>query len=145
MQERMKYFSNRAVLTAVLATGMLTASAQKIEEQELKVEVNKISNSTALLEKLHPVTYKYDHDKFKHLNLPAGTRYGLLTGSLKQEFPELVAEKAKFYSQGKNTAKVAKYDDVNTEHLIPVLVAAMKEQQEQIELLKKQVESLKSR
>lgn len=131
------------VIGLLLAAVSITANAQKINEQELKVNVGKISNSTQHLKNLEPVTYKYDVDKYKHLKLPAGEQYGFLASNVQPEFPAMVYEASKVYESGKNNSKVAKYNEVQTENLIPVLVAAIKEQQAEIELLKKEVQLLK--
>ncbi|WP_316811933.1 tail fiber domain-containing protein [Pedobacter heparinus] len=133
------------VIGLLLAAVSITANAQKINEQELKVNVGKISNSTQHLKNLEPVTYKYDVDKYKHLKLPAGEQYGFLASNVQPEFPAMVYEASKVYESGKNNSKVAKYNEVQTENLIPVLVAAIKEQQAEIELLKKEVQLLKQK
>lgn len=129
----------------LLGIASLTASAQKINEQELKVNVGKISNSTQHLKNLEPVTFQYDVNKYKHLKLPAGEQYGFMASNVQPEFPAMVYEASKVYEAGKNNAKVARYNEVQTENLIPVLVAAIKEQQAEIELLKKEVQLLKAK
>lgn len=132
-------------MALLLSACAITASAQKINEQELKVNVGKISNSTQQLKNLEPVTFKYDVDKYKHLKLPAGEQYGFLASNVQPEFPAMVYEASKMYESGKNNSKVAKYNEVQTENLIPVLVAAIKEQQAEIELLKQEVKLLKAK
>lgn len=134
-----------AMLCFFLFVCVTTLSAQSIKEDELKVNVDKISNSTEQLKKLEPVTFKYDVDKFKHLKLPAGNQYGFLASNVKPEFPNMVYEASKVYTSGKNSSKVAKYSEVQTENLIPVLVAAIKEQQAQIDLLTKEINLLKAK
>lgn len=129
----------------LLSACAITASAQKINEQELKVNVGKISNSTQHLKNLEPVTFKYDVNKYKHLKLPAGEQYGFLASNVQPEFPAMVYEASKVYESGKNNSKVAKYNEVQTENLIPVLVAAIKEQQAEIELLKQEIKLLKAK
>jgi len=142
----MKYPLFRGAAVALLLSACaITASAQKINEQELKVNVGKISNSTQQLKNLEPVTFKYDVDKYKHLKLPAGEQYGFLASNVQPEFPAMVYEASKMYESGKNNSKVAKYNEVQTENLIPVLVAAIKEQQAEIELLKQEVKLLKAK
>lgn len=120
-------------------------NAQKINEKELKVEVDKISNSTQQLKNLEPITFKYDTQKFNYLQLPAGAQYGFLVSNVLPEFPEMVAEVSKQYNAGKNESKVVRYNEVQTESLIPVLVAAIKEQQAQIDLLTKELNLLKEK
>jgi len=127
----------------LLMTAALNSSAQKINEQDLKVKVANITSAAAKLNSLKPVTFEYDLKKYPSLKLPTGNQYGFLTEDIKTQHPELVTETAKIYSSGKNNTAVAKYDEVVTAKLIPVLVAAIKEQQEQIELLKREVEQLK--
>ncbi|TDQ08760.1 tail fiber domain-containing protein [Pedobacter metabolipauper] len=122
----------------------LSANAQKIEEQQLKQQVNKVPNAVQRLNSLKPITFKYDTQTFKHLKLPATLQYGFLSPDVKSVFPELVYEASRFYDGGKNESKIAKYDAVETESLIPVLVAAIQEQQEAIEQLKKEVQLLKT-
>lgn len=134
-----------AMLCLFLFVCVSTLSAQSIKEDELKVNVDKIANSTEQLKKLEPVTFKYDVEKFKHLRLPAGNQYGFLASNVQPEFPNMVYEASKIYTSGKNSSKVAKYSEVQTENLIPVLVAAIKEQQAQIDLLTKEINQLKEK
>lgn len=134
-----------SVMGLLLSACALTVSAQQIDEQELKVSVDKISNSTQQLKNLEPVTFKYDVGKYKYLKLPAGEQYGFLASNVQPEFPAMVYEASKIYDVSKNNSKVARYNEVHTENLIPVLVAAIKEQQAEIELLKKEVQLLKQK
>lgn len=126
-----------------LTAAALNSNAQKINEQELKVNVAEITSATAKLNGLKPVTFQYDLKKYPSLKLPSGNQFGFLTGDMKAQYPELVTETAKMYTAGKNNSAVAKYDEVETAKLIPVLVAAIQEQQEAIELLKREIEQLK--
>lgn len=134
-----------SVLGLLLSACAITASAQKIEEQQLKVDVEKITNPVNRLNNLEPITFKYDVQKFSSLDLPNGQQYGFIASNVLPQFPEMVYEASKMYSSGKNNSKVAKYSEVQQENLIPVLVAAVKEQQAQIEALKKELDFLKSK
>ncbi|WP_140938868.1 tail fiber domain-containing protein [Sphingobacterium lumbrici] len=137
-----------ANLTSVLALAFGTCTivnAQQLNEQELKLNIDKISNSTERIKALEPVTFVYNTDKYKKLNLPTGNQYGFLASNVESVFPDLVQASSKFYSSGKNTSKVAKYEEVNLNDLIPLLVAALKEQQAQIEALQQEVNNLKSK
>jgi len=143
----MKYpFMGKCLVSGLLlSAGVLTASAQKIEEKELKVEIEKVSGSTQQLIGLEPVKFRYDVKKYKYLNLPEGDQYGFLASNVQSSFPELVHETAKQYPAGKNSNKVATYSEVDSKDLIPVLVAAVKEQQAEIDLLKKEINLLKQK
>ena len=128
-----------------LSLSLSTVYGQYIQEQELKVNVKGINNSTEQLKKLVPVTFDYDIQKFAVLNLPKGNQYGFLMNDVKESIPNIAKEEAKVYTVSKNTTKVAKYDAVDTENLIPLLVAAIKEQQQQIEALQQEVAALKGK
>jgi len=122
----------------------LNSNAQKINEQDLKVKVVEITSPATLLMSLKPVIFQYDLKKYPALRLPAGNQYGFLAVNTRAQFPELVSETSKSYESGKNNNVTAKYEEVQNDKLIPFLVAAMKEQQQEIELLKKQVQQLKN-
>ncbi|WP_442587910.1 tail fiber domain-containing protein [Pedobacter sp. AW31-3R] len=132
------------LIGALLITGTLKVSAQKIDGQELQINVSEIDGSAAKLMKLKPVTFQYDLKKYPELKLTAGKKYGFLVGEVKAEFPELVAESAKSYTSGKNNMKTLRYDEVQQDHLIPLLVAAVKEQQQEIEILKRELATMKA-
>jgi len=121
----------------------LTVNAQKIEDQQLKTNVAVISGAINYVKKLEPIKFNYDVQKFKYLNFPEQTQYGFNISSVGASFPSMVQEAAKMYSAGKNNVRIAKYDEVNTDNLIPVLVAAIKEQQVEIDNLKKELGRLK--
>lgn len=134
-----------SVLGLLLSACAFTVNAQKIDDNELKVNVDKIGHSTEQLKKLEPVTFKYDTKKYNYLKLPAGQQYGFLASNVQPEFPDMVYESARTYPTGKNDSKIMRYNEVETAQLIPVLVAAIKEQQAEIELLKKEVKLLKEK
>jgi len=137
------FLGKAAIVAVLLSVAAFSSKAQKIQEQELKINVTEISNPVRQLVNLEPITFKYDLSKFNHLKLPSGDQYGFKASNVKTEFPAMVAEAGKVYESGKNNSKVAKYDEVQTQSLIPVLVAAIKEQQAQIDQLKKELSQLK--
>lgn len=140
-----KILVKTAALGLVLTASAMSVNAQKINEKELKVNVDKISTATQQLKNLEPVTFNYDTKKFNYLQLPTGGQYGFLVSNVLPEFPQMVTEVSKQYNAGKNDSKVVKYNEVQSENLIPVLVAAIKEQQAEIELLKKELNLLKEK
>ena len=122
-----------------------SVSAQKIDEQQIKVGVSEIDNPLQYLETLKPVTFKYDNSKFKDLKLSTGLQHGFLTQDFKSKHPELVFEAFKTFPAGKGSTKTIRYDEVSNDSLIPILVAAIKEQQLQIEALKQQLSQMKAK
>jgi hypothetical protein len=117
-----------------------SAFAQKLEEKDLKINVSKISNSSAQLDKLEPVTFQYIQKK--DLKFPTGTQYGFSTEQLDSS-SILLKRSARMYEAGKNNMKVARYNEVDIDKLIPIMVSAIKEQRAEIEELKSQLNLLK--
>ena len=140
---RYPFIIKGSAMGLLLSAFTFSVQAQQIDEQELKINVAKIGSPRAQLNSLEPVSFRYDVDKYKHLQLPKGQQFGFLASNVKSEFPTLVYEASKMYPAGKNATKIAKYNEVHTEELIPVLVAAIKEQQAEIDLLRKEVQQLK--
>jgi hypothetical protein len=122
----------------------LNVNAQKINEQELKTGVTTISNPLEYLETLKPVTFRYDSTKFQG-QLAKGVKHGFLIQDFKSKHPELVFEAFKTFQAGKGNVKTIRYDEVSSESLIPVLVAAIKEQQLQIEALKRELQNIQAK
>jgi hypothetical protein len=138
-------FKAKSLVTGLLLTiCAASASAQKIDEQQLKTGIAEISNPLQYLESLKPITFKYDSSKFKDLKLSTATQHGFLAQEFKLQHPELVFEAFKTFPAGKGNTRTVRYDEVSNESLIPVLVAAIKEQQAQIEALKQQLNQLKA-
>ncbi|MCA5005506.1 tail fiber domain-containing protein [Sphingobacterium bovistauri] len=118
-----------------------TVNAQQLTEKELKVNVETISQPFAVINNLEPITFNYNTDKFKAFELPKSKQYGF---TAENAAPEVVKTQSKIYKSGKNATKTVKYDEVNNENLIPVLVAAIKEQQAELEALRKELNELKN-
>lgn len=120
-----------------------SVDAQRIDEKELKTNIRTIHNPTEVVKSLEPVVFDFAVEKVVDLRLPKGSQFGFLTAATKDKAPELIKETTRTYEVGKNTRKAARFDEVDRDSLIPLLVAAVKEQQQQIELLKKELEELK--
>ncbi len=120
------------------------SSAQQINEKDLKINVQEISSVASKISALTPVSYSYNTKDFKKLALPEDTQYGFLADQVSTLFPHVVKPTSKIYTQSKNSTKVAKINEVDQNELIPLLVAAIKEQQAQIEELEKRLNELKS-
>ena len=122
-----------------------TASAQNIPDNELKKNVSPITNSLSYISRLQPQVFEYNKERFKAFKLPAGIQYGFIAEEMREVLPAAVSRESKFFPAGKNNFGVATINRTENEDLIPILVGAIKEQQEQIENLKKEVEKLKAR
>ena len=115
----------------VIATQVTTTSDEKAKEN-----IKLLENSLTKITKLRGVRYDLKADYYKTSTLDATSNLedkgkneiGFLAQELKEVFPEMV-----FYDKSNDLYSV------NYTQLIPVLVEALKEQQAQIEELKKLV------
>ncbi|HET8828550.1 MAG TPA: tail fiber domain-containing protein [Pelobium sp.] len=135
----------KALVAMLLTSTAFFATAQTIQENELKTNVSSIEKPVEKLQNLEPIYYSFNTDKLSHLKLTNAPQYGFKLQSAKTSFPDLIRTNNKSYTAGKNHIRNATYQDLETENLIPVLVAAIQEQQIAIEALKKEVAELKSK
>jgi hypothetical protein len=134
MKKIQNQIKNAALALLLTAFGG-TMYAQTVPEKDLKVNVVSITNSLEKLKNLTPVTYEYA-GKYQHLYAEKGQQYGFLADNLQTVFPTMVSDKRVPYMFAKNQYRNLVVKSVDTESLIPVLVASIKELQAEIEKLK---------
>ncbi len=142
MQNFIKYCKAILLVTLLLFPGVSVFS-QAVPEMELKKDIQPLTSVLNRLIQLKPAVYEFETSKFKHLNLQQGKRFGFLTDNVETVFPELVTQKKVSFMFAKNGYRNTIYKSVDEASLIPLLVASIKEQQQQIEELKAAIEELK--
>jgi hypothetical protein len=100
-------------------------------DRRLKHEIEPIRNGLDLINRLDPVVYKY-RQNVSPLLLPSGKQLGFLAQDLEYVLPEAVEEDA------------AGFKRVDYISVIPALVAAVKEQQQQIEALEAELATMRN-
>ena len=131
----------RAISFAVL----LIAASLKISAQEVvQNNVKPVENALIQVTKLQPVSFNYDKTWAEKLKLSAKPQYGFVGTEAKTAVPEIVSVQSKSYASGKNAFRNATITKVDYESLVPLLVASIKEQQQQIEALQRELKTLKS-
>jgi hypothetical protein len=116
----------------IYATNITTTSDRK-----LKQDIQPLTSGLEQLLKLRPATYQYKTKEYKHMNLPEGKQVGLVADEVKQVFPQLVRSVVQpaQYNEKDKTKEISpevKFEGVNYQGLIPVLIASIQEQQQQI-------------
>ncbi|MDN3587982.1 tail fiber domain-containing protein [Pedobacter aquatilis] len=130
----------RAISFAVFfVAASFTLSAQEVAQNNVKP----VNNSLEMVSKLQPVSFNYDKAWAERLKLPSTPQYGFVGADAKAAVPSVVAVQAKQYPAGKNAFNSATMTKVDYERLIPLLVGSIKEQQQQIDELKQELQSLK--
>jgi hypothetical protein len=99
-------------------------------DRRFKKDIKRIENVTDKIKTLNAYTYNFKTDEFKKKNFDEGQQIGLIAQELKEVFPQLVKEDKEGYLA------------VNYQGMVPVLLEAIKEQQNRIEQLENKVQSL---
>ncbi|RTL60432.1 MAG: tail fiber domain-containing protein [Sphingobacteriales bacterium] len=112
-------------------------------DTSIKKNITSLSGSLSKLIQLEPKSFEYNTHKF--YSLQQGLHYGFLAENVQAVFPGLVHYKNISYPFGKNSYRSIAVKEVDEQKLIPLLVASIKEQQQQINALKAEISQLKSK
>lgn len=115
----------------VLITNMYGPS-----DKNLKKDIKRIANATDLINKLNPVTYLFDTDNNKNINLPGRQQYGFISQEVEKILPELTAvirHPAQLDEFGKEIMPSKEYLGLNYQNFIAILAKGLQEQHNAIE------------
>lgn len=132
-------------ITIVLLLTGTNIFAQAIPDTELKTNVQPLTSALQRILQLQPSSYEFNTQKYTQLQLSQGRHYGFVAEHVQSVFPELVEQRTVSYMFGKNAFRQASVKSVNEAGLVPLLVASIKEQQQQIEELRAVAEELKKK
>jgi hypothetical protein len=144
MKTRFQIVSAFLTIASAL-TFTASASAQQINDRDLKKNATPVTNSLSYITRLQPVSYEYNREAFKQLNLPGGKQLGFISDNVQQVYPAAIRKQNNWFMAGKNNQRAVTTSQVDLEQLVPLLVGAVKEQQAEIEALKLEVQKLKAR
>lgn len=123
-----------------------------ISDQKFKTNVRDLQGALPKIMALKPKHYEMRTQEYKgRVNLPEGSHLGLIAQEVEMVFPELVSvayvPASLTQEEQKNRVKKEplEYKALDYTGIIPVLVRGMQEQQAQIEALKSELESIKSK
>ena len=116
------------------ADGDIIGFSSTVSDSRLKDNIITIGGALDKVKSLRGVSYTWNSGKRKNTN-----DIGLVAQEVEKILPEVITEKKMPLMQGVDPN--IDYKTVNYEKIIPVLIEAIKEQQEQIDKLKKQIES----
>ncbi|KAA5543530.1 tail fiber domain-containing protein [Adhaeribacter rhizoryzae] len=131
------------VIAAVMAFFSVSffVFGQHFSDRELKKNVIPVQDALVTLQKLEPKKFEYNTDKYGKLKLPSGKQYGFIAEDVQQVLPDLIRAESRSIMVGKNNYQQATLKTTDLESMVPLLVAAIQEQQKQIDELKQQVEA----
>ena len=104
-----------------------------ISDQRLKKDISKLQDTLQGILSLNGVTYHYDTANHPEMGLSDKPQIGFIAQELEEVYPQLVVTKENGYKA------------VNYAPMVAVLVEAIKEQQEMIEDLQRQVNRLQEK
>ena len=109
-------------------------------DSRVKSDVADLTDGLTILNKLRPVTYKYNtKSEFYNPIDETTTRYGFIADEVKTVAPQYIKE-----GEGKvDGVDVDDFKTLSQTKMIPMLVKAIQEQQTQIEALQSEINTLK--
>lgn len=117
-------------------------------DARLKSNIKPLSSVLAKLNKLETATYNFRTSEYPNLYLPSDLQTGFMASNLQEQFPNLVQDitvPEKIHPKtGKLISQAASLKVVNYMGMVPVLTAAIQEQQVQIESRDAVIEKLQS-
>jgi hypothetical protein len=129
-------FKNKCLFAAIL---LITTGSSVLKAQSGPVKTtetsNLILNASELICLLKPITS----------NGNSTTHYGIAIESVKQNIPAVLRTDYVWIAKGKNNEHPVATQNVDMLQLIPLMVAALKEQQAEIAELKKQLKAVGSK
>ncbi|MBP6699370.1 MAG: tail fiber domain-containing protein, partial [Flavobacteriales bacterium] len=115
--------------------GFINAPFWVYSDPSLKDNIQPIPDCVNIIDQLAPKTYSFRTSDFPGVGLPDGLQSGLLSPDVEQVLPHLVrnvAQPAVLDSLGNELSPAMELKAMNYEGLIPYLIGAIQEQQQQI-------------
>lgn len=116
----------------VVGTPYNTNPTWNPSDKKYKTEIKELENVTEKIKKLNGYTYKMKTEEFPEMNFYKDEQIGFIAQELKEVFPQVVREDEKGFLA------------VSYQGMIPVLLEAIKEQQETIETQDEKINDLQN-
>ncbi len=134
------------------AGSVYTTGSYQSSDRKLKSDIRPLQNALQLIKALKPATYMYKTHEYEQMQLPEGHQFGLIADEVKQVLPSMVKQAIEpvHYenndkAHGRRLSDEVTFEAVNYTAMIPVLIAAMQEQQALIDALQKTIETLEAK
>lgn len=136
------YFKKAALLCcACFVSAQLFC--QSVPDTELKKNISPLNGTLHSVLKLQPKTFEYNTERFSQFKFSTGKQYGFLAENVMEAFPHLVKVKYYTFPSAKNSTQTVSVNTVDTQSLVPLLVASIQELNAELEKLKAEVKALK--
>jgi len=129
-----------------------TTGAYQPSDRKLKNDIQPLTGALDIIAQLNPSTYTYKTTEYKQMHLPEGLQYGLIVDEVASVMPGAVKKTTQpptfemvHGKPGKEISPAVEFSALNYTEMVPILIAGMKEQQQIIEALKKEIDKLKKK
>jgi hypothetical protein len=123
--------------------------AFRFSDGRLKNNVKPLENILSKLSQIQTSSYTFKQSEYPGLCLPGGNQIGFIAENVAKVFPELVKDASmpeiKANRQGRLARAAVSFQAVNYEGFIPLAVAAINEQQKQLDTKDAQIADLNAR
>lgn len=136
------YTFKAALVSAVVLTGIST-QAQDTATDPIKTSTVQIDQPLEKIAEMQPQVVEFKPNTFKYITNKKGVKFIVAPDGVQAKYPELVAEKKITYMYGKNAYRTASFKVIDEDKLAQVMLAAVKEQQSEINQLKAEIDALK--
>jgi len=109
-----------------------TGSSWTPSDVKLKTDIQTLQNALGIVMQLQPKSYRYRHEEFPHLHLATESQYGFLAQELEEVQPQMVRDvhfPAEMDSTGAELQTAMDLKAVKLDGMVPLVIAAIKEQQ----------------
>ena len=130
---------------SIVAIATICFLAQAKAQTIKQTNIAPVTNSLSTVTRLNPINYSYDPKLAEKLGLRTNPQNGFDMEELARNYPNLVTNQQRSFTAGKNSVKTAVVPMIDHEALIPLLVGSIREQQQQIETLKAEINLLKNK
>ena len=119
-------------------------------DQRIKQNIQTIPHALDIVKSLRGTTYEHNLTAYPDLGLKTGVNYGFIAQEVEKVLPNLVQEKniphmSSTARDSKEELDAEQIKTVSYIEIVPILVEAIKEQQELIDEMKKEIELLKQK
>ena len=121
--------------------GVYTGTWTQSSDIKLKKNIKSLSGALDKIKLLEPKEYEMRREEYPSMNLSEGKQFGLIAQDLEKVFPEMVHIISHPDNMEKGKETMLEFKGIDYISLVPVLIQAIKEQQQQIEELKSIINS----
>jgi len=145
------YTSGACTNWAGYFAGNVYGTTYTSSDRKLKNNIQPLQNAISIVNQLNPTFYSFKTNEYKQMNLPEGMHYGLIADEVQRVLPGIVKKAVQPEQHenndihGKKISDPVEFNTVNYTEIIPILVGAVKEQQDIINDQKKKIDELEKR